>query len=85
VATGQHAAPPSKVRNEDNSIANDNSDSSDSNMGFSTSSSRYYRKKRPYIIIELGKEADKGEIDWSNSDYSNSTKRTSESDPFALD
>ena len=85
VATRQYIAPPGKAQNEDNSIASENSDSSDSNIGFSTSSSRYYRKKRPRIVIELGKEVDKGEVDWSNLDYSNSTKHTSESDPFTLD
>jgi hypothetical protein len=85
VATGRHAAPPGKAQNEDNSTASDNSDSSDSDTGFSTSSSRRHRKKRPRIVVELGEEVDKGEIDWSDSDHGNGTERASESDPFALD
>jgi hypothetical protein len=77
--------PPRKAQNEDNSIASDNSDSSDSNTGFSTSFSCCYWKKRPRVVIELGKEVDKAEITWFNSDYSNSTKCTSKSNPFSFD
>ena len=84
VATRRYTAPPSKVQNKDNSIVSENSNSSDSNTGFSISSSRYYRKKRPHTVIKLGKEVDKGEVDQSNLDHGNSTKRTSESNPFAL-
>jgi hypothetical protein len=84
VATGKYAALPEKrSRGDNDSTASDNSDSSDSEADFSTSSSRRPPKKRPCMDIQLGDEVEETAISWSDSEYSG-TKAT-DPDPFGLD
>jgi len=84
VATGKYAALPGKrSRGDNDSTASDNSDSSDSEAGLSTSSSRRPSKKRPRVDVQLGDEVEETAISWSNSEHS-STEAT-DPDPFGLD
>jgi hypothetical protein len=84
VTTGKYTALPGKrSRGNNDSTASDNSDSSDSEAGLSTSLSRRPSKKRPRIDIQLGDKVEETAISWSDSEYS-STEAT-DSDPFGLD
>jgi hypothetical protein len=84
VTTGKYAALPEKrSRGDNDSTISDNSNSSDSEAGLSTSSSRRSSKKRPHMDIQLGDEVEETAISWSDSEYS-STEATNPN-PFGLD
>ena len=84
VTTRKYAALPEKrSRGDNDSTASDNSDSSDSEADFSTSSSRRPPKKRPCVDIQLGDKVEETAISWSDSEHGGT--EATDPDPFGLD